>query len=158
MAGRVPLPPLRARQGVTGALHALAVCELWEQSIQPGSVVHTDGWLGYAPLQGKGYRHQITPLRGQPNPSELLPRVHRVISLLKRWLLGTHQGAVSLEHLDYYLDEFTFRFNRRRSKSRGKLFLRLVQQAMAVEPSTYKSIVNSAKLSHPNHNLLGLPE
>src|SRR5467141_2533912 len=105
-----------------------------EESIAPGSVVHTDGWLGYLPLDSKGYRRQITVLRGQRNPSELLPRVHRVISLLKRWLLGTHQGAVRLEHLDDYLNEFTFRFNRRRSRSRGKLFFRLVQQAVAVEP------------------------
>jgi hypothetical protein len=63
-----------------------------------------------------------------------MPRVHRVAALLQRWLLGTHQGAVSREHLDYYLDEYTFRLNRRRSKSRGKLFYRLVQQAVAVEP------------------------
>src|SRR5437016_5889235 len=104
--------------------------------VAPGSVVHTDGWLGYLPLDSKGYRRQITVLRGQRHPSELLPRVHRVISLLKRWLLGTHQGAVRLEHVDDYLNEFTFRFNRRRSRSRGKLFFRLVQQAMAVEPST----------------------
>jgi hypothetical protein len=64
----------------------------------------------------------------------LLPRVNLTASLLKRWLLGTHQGAVQPSHLDYYLDEFTFRFNRRRSKSRGKLFFRLVQQAVAFEP------------------------
>jgi|SRR5437660_8621729 len=115
--------------------------------VAPGSVVHTDGWLGYLPLDSKGYRRQITVLRGQRHPSELLPRVHRVISLLKRWLLGTHQGAVRLEHVDDYLNEFTFRFNRRRSRSRGKLFFRLVQQAMAVEPSTYTSIVSSAKTS-----------
>jgi hypothetical protein len=76
-------------------------------------------------------------------PSELLPRVHRVISLLKRWLMGTHQGAVSHKHLDYYLDEFTFRFNRRRSNSRGKLFFRLVQQAVAVEP------IPLAQILHP---------
>jgi hypothetical protein len=63
-----------------------------------------------------------------------MPRVHRVISLLKRWLMGTHQGAVSHKHLDYYLDEFTFRFNRRRSRSRGKLFFRLAQQGVATEP------------------------
>ena len=107
--------------------------------------MHTDGWLGYEPLESKGYRHRITFLQGQPeSPAELLPRVHRVVSLLKRWLLGTHQGAVSIEHLDYYLDEFTFRFNRRTSRSRGKLFLRLVQQAMAVEPRTYRSMVGSA--------------
>lgn len=115
-------------------------------SIGPGSIVHTDGWLGYEPLERNGYRHRITFLRGQAkSPSDLLPRVHRVISLLKRWLLGTHQGAVSLEHLDYYLDEFTFRFNRRRSRSRGMLFFRLVQQAVAVEPTTYASIVRTSE-------------
>lgn len=113
-----------------------------EEAVEPGSVVHTDGWIGYLPLEGRGYRHRITFLKGRKeSPSELLPRVHRVASLLKRWLLGTHQGAVSREHLDYYLDEFTFRFNRRNSRSRGKLFLRLAQQAVAVGPAPYKSIV-----------------
>ncbi len=73
--------------------------------------------------------------------SELLPRVHRVVSLLKRWLLGTHQGAVSRVHLDYYLDEYTFRFNRRRSRHRGKLFFRLVQQALTVDPVPYRRLV-----------------
>src|SRR4029434_4065393 len=95
-----------------------------EPSATDGSIVHTDGWTGYDPLKGMGYRHRITFLKGQKeSASELLPRVHLVASLLKRWLLGTHQGAVSREHLNYYLDEFTFRFNRRNSKSRGKLFL-----------------------------------
>lgn len=104
-------------------------------SIAPGSVVHTDGWLGYKGVTARGYVHKVTIIkRSQKTASELLPRVHRVISLLKRWLMGTHQGAVSHKHLDYYLDEFTFRFNRRRSKNRGKLFFRLVQQAVAVEP------------------------
>lgn len=113
-----------------------------EEAIEPGSVVHTDGWLGYVPLEGKGYRHRVTFLRGKKqSPSELMPRVHRVVSLLKRWLLGTHQGAVSHEHLDYYLDEFTFRFNRRTSRNRGKLFFRLAQQAVAVQPAPYKSMV-----------------
>jgi hypothetical protein len=65
-----------------------------------------------------------------------------VVSLLKRWLMGTHQGAVSHKHLDYYLDEFTFRFNRRTSRSRGKLLYRLVQQAVAVEPASYDEIVH----------------
>jgi len=117
-----------------------------EESVAAGSLVHTDGWLGYAPLESRGYIHKISFLRGNKHsPSELLPRVHRVVSLLKRWLLGTHQGAVSAEHLDYYLDEFTFRFNRRTSRSRGKLFFRLVQQAVAVEPTTYRSIIQSGK-------------
>ncbi len=126
-----------------------------QDSVEPGSVVHTDGWLGYEPLERNGYRHRITFLRGhEKSPSDLLPRVHRVISLLKRWLLGTHQGAVSFAHLDYYLDEFTFRFNRRRSGSRGKLFFRLAQQATAVEPVTYRSMVEAAPdSSSSNYNL-----
>lgn len=82
-------------------------------------------------------------LRGKrKDASRLLPRVHLVVSLLKRWLVGTHQGAVSHAHLAYYLDEFTFRFNRRRSKSRGKLFFRLVEQAVATDPTTYSSMVH----------------
>jgi len=106
-----------------------------QDSVAPGSVVHTDGWLGYSPLSSNGYCHEVTYLKGNRKAaSELLPRVHLVISHLKRWQLGTHQGAVSHQHLDYYLDEFTFRFNRRRSKSRGKLFYRLAQQAVATDP------------------------
>ena len=113
-----------------------------QESITPGSVVHTDGWRGYSGLEAKGYLRQVTIIKGKKEPaSDLLPREDRVISLLKRWLMGTHQGAVSHKHLDYYLDEFTFRFNRRKSNSRGKLFYRLVQQAVAVEPSPYDAIV-----------------
>jgi transposase-like protein len=124
-----------------------------QDSVERGSVVHTDGWLGYEPLHGKDYDHEITFLKGdKKTPAELLPRVHRVIALLKRWLMGTHQGAVSLEHLEYYLDEFTFRFNRRKSRSRGKLFYRLLQQAVAIDPVPYKSMVkcyaNPASTSH----------
>jgi len=101
-----------------------------EDCIEPGSTVHTDGWQGYAGLKTKGYDHEVTSVqkRRPKEVSTLLPRVHLVVSLLKRWLAGTHQGGVSHEHLPYYLDEFTFRFNRRKSKSRGKLFSRLVQQ------------------------------
>ena len=75
-----------------------------------------------------------------------------MISLLKRWLLGTHQGAVSHEHLDYYLDEFTFRFNRRSSRSRGKLFYRLLQQAVAVDSVPYNKIVQHARGFRPTTN------
>ena len=118
--------------------------------VVPGSIVHTDGWLGYSPLESNGFRHQVTYLKGnKKTASELLPRVHLVISHLKRWLLGTHQGAVSHKHLDYYLDEFTFRFNRRRSKSRGKLFYRLAQQAVMIEP------VPLAKILHPDAKKAG---
>lgn len=119
-----------------------------QDAVEPGSLVHTDGWPGYGPLRRNGYRHRITFLQGQANsPSQLLPHVHRVVSLLKRWLLGTHHGAVTHEHLDYYLDEFTFRFNRRRSRSRGMLFFRLAQQAVAVDPAPYESLVKYARFS-----------
>jgi transposase-like protein len=113
------------------------------ESVVPGSVVHTDGWRGYNGTTARGYVHEVTVIRrSRHTASELLPNVHRVFSLLKRWLMGTHQGAVSHKHLDYYLDEFTFRFNRRKSKSRGKLFFRLAQQAVAVSPTTYDLIVH----------------
>jgi transposase-like protein len=125
-----------------------------KEAIQPGSVIHTDGWVGYLPLDSKasGYIHHVTILKEKKeSASELMPRVHRVASLLKRWLLGTHQGAVSRQHLEYYLDEFTFRFNRRMSGSRGKLFFRLVQQAVAIEPTTYETMVERSRAG-VNHN------
>jgi transposase-like protein len=126
-----------------------------EESIEPGAVVHTDGWEGYTGLEEKGYHHEVTVLSGkEETASELLPRVHLVVSLLKRWLMGTHQGAVSHEHLDYYLDEFTFRFNRRTSRHRGKLFYRLLQHAVQVEPMPYKKMTKNARDREPiNHNI-----
>lgn len=128
---------------------AASLLEFIRGAIEPGSVVHTDGWEGYRSLKKNGYRHEVTILRGQGKDAaiELLPRVHRVAGLLKRWLLGTHQGSVSGNHLDYYLDEFTFRFNRRKSRSRGKLFYRLVEQALNVEPSPYHSMVGGKDTS-----------
>ena len=109
-----------------------------QEAVEPDSTIHTDGWEGYVGLEALGYRHEYNFVAtSSQSASELLPRVHRVAALLKRWLMGTHQGAVSREHLDYYLDEYTFRFNRRRSRHRGKLFYRLVQQAAAVGPTTY---------------------
>lgn len=121
-------------------------------AVVPGSCVHTDGWKPYQGLAALGYEHEITRLKGQPlsAATEELPRVHRVASLLKRWLLGTHQGAIAPEHLDYYLDEFTFRFNRRTSASRGKLFYRLAQQAVQVSPAPYHMLVGGAPA--PKHN------
>ncbi len=114
------------------------------QSIQPGSDIQTDGWAGYCPLETAGYHHQVVRATEEVGEN-LLPRCHRVASLLKRWILGTHQGAISHEHLEYYLDEFTFRFNRRTSHHRGKLFFRLIQQALAVEPQPYKIMVKNAR-------------
>jgi len=113
-----------------------------QEAIEPGSVVCTDGWNGYRGLDALGYRHEFS---FQKDDATLLPRVHRVASLLKRWLLGTHQGAVSREHLDYYLDEYTFRFNRRKSRYRGKLFYRLMQQAMAIGPAPYRDLMKKGR-------------
>jgi len=113
-----------------------------EDSIEPGSTVHTDGWSGYVPLRKAAYQHRISG--HSERAVEFLPRVHQVFSLLKRWLLGTHQGSVAGDHLQDYLNEITFRFKRRKSRSRGKLFYRLVQQAVAIVPTTYRQIVDSA--------------
>ena len=112
------------------------------QAVEPGSTVTTDGLPAYLGLNGHTHDRQVQ--RRAARGVYLLPRVHRVISLLKRRLRGTHQGAVGDEHLDYYLDEFTFRFNRRRSNSRGKHFYRLAQQAVQVEPTPYKRLIHPA--------------
>jgi transposase-like protein len=126
-----------------------------QDSIQPGSTVHTDGYPAYAGLDAFGYAHEATILSGRRKEAaaELLPRVHRVASLVKRWLLGTHQGAARPAYLDYYLDEFTFRFNRRSSRSRGKLFYRLLQQATRIEPVPYRRILNDAPRTHDHNNI-----
>jgi transposase-like protein len=109
------------------------------EMVEPGSTIRTDGLQSYRELSGYAHDRQI---QSHQEPGEyLLPHVHQVVSLLKRWLLGTHQGAIGHAHLDYYLDEFTFRFNRRDSKSRGKLFYRLLQQAVQVDPVTYGQII-----------------
>lgn len=114
-----------------------------QMCVKPRSLVRTDGWSAYSSMTSEGYVHQVVRKNADVGDN-LLPLVNRVASLLKRWLLGTHQGAVRASHLDYYLDEFTFRFNRRRSRSRGKLFYRLVQQAVAIEPVIGKEIRGSS--------------
>ena len=108
------------------------------ESVEPDSTVCTDGLNAYLGL--KAYTHDRRVQRKQATGEHLLPRVHRVVSLLKRWLMGTHQGAVGHDHLDDYLNEFTFRFNRRKSASRGKLFYRLVQQAVQVPPAPFNTL------------------
>ena len=113
-----------------------------KHAVEPGSVVITDGGEAYEGLKHEVFKHRPRVINASSKTaSGLLPRVHRVASLLKRWLLGIHQGAVSREQLDSYLDEFTFRFNRQTSGYRGKLFFRLVAQAVAVEPAPYSRLV-----------------
>lgn len=118
-----------------------------KQAVAPGSTVRTDDWKGYGGLPALGYQRRV--VRAEASVGEnLLPLANRVASLLKRWLLGTHQGAVRPTHLDYYLDEFTFRFNRRTSKSRGLLFYRLVEQAVALEPVLTRSLIGGRGSAH----------
>ena len=144
----------RIRMRMTEDASADSLHPFVQDCIEPGSTIHTDGWQGYAGLERKGYPRELTVLRGRrKEASKLMPRVHRVASLLKRWILGTHQGAVAHQHLPYYLDEFTFRFNRRKSKSRGKLFFRLMQQAVNTLPATYDTIVRHAKPAAPHVGL-----
>jgi transposase-like protein len=121
-----------------------------KESVEPGSVVRTDGWSGYGPLSAEGYEHVVVRKSAEVGEN-LLPLVNRGASLLKRWLLGTHQGGVRPSHLDYYLDEYTFRFNRRTSRSRGKLFFRLVQQAVSIAPLTKSDLRHGRNLSQPQY-------
>ena len=115
------------------------------QQVAPGSTIISDGAWGYDGLAEFGYVHDPTVLhnKGKQGAGMVLPRVHRVTALLKRWLLGIHQGRVSRKQLGYYLDEFAFRFNRRSSESRGMLFYRLVQQAVTVRPFTYHELIET---------------
>jgi len=111
-------------------------------SIEPGSVVRTDGTWAHRSLEKHNYTRDKRVQLGSSTPAHVsLPGVHRVSSLLKRWILGTHQGSIQPQHLDYYLDEYCFRFNRRTSRSRGLLFYRLLEQAVVTDPVTYDAIV-----------------
>ena len=112
--------------------------------IEPKSQVLTDDWDGYGELAEAGYNRKVVR-KSTVVGENLLPRANRVASLLQRWLLGTHQGAVAHSHLDYYLDEFVFRFNRRRSRSRGLLFYRLVEQALAIAPVRCPQLVGGTQ-------------
>ncbi len=113
------------------------------ENVTLASVTITGGCLGYVPLSEEDYEHVVkTIYRSKKKASELLPHVHLVASLIKRWLLGTHQGAVSRKHLSGYLDEYTFRFNRRLSTHRGKLFYRLMQQAASTESISRQEIIS----------------
>lgn len=122
-----------------------------QAAICPGSVVHTDGWSGYSGLDKLGYTHCPRKISAGDDPAHVvMPRVHRVAALLDRWWLGTHQGAISPRHLDYYLDEYTFRYNRRRSRARGMLFYRLLQQSAHADPVPYKHLIGGKTIDDIN--------
>ena len=117
-----------------------------QESVEPGTRVRTDGSAAYRSLRELGYAHERTVMLGSDTPAHVsMAGVHRVASLIKRWILGTHHGSVQPEHLDAYLDEFVFRFNRRTSGSRGMLFYRLLQQAVVTKPVTYRDITQTTQ-------------
>ena len=134
----------RCRMQVLDDASAETLVPFVADSVEPGTKVITDGWNGYLPLAGKGYVHerrsQRAAARRGEDPGDLLPAVHRVASLVKRWLLGTHQGSVEPAHLPAYLNEFVFRFNRRRSASRGTVFYRVMDLATGHDPVRYKEL------------------
>jgi hypothetical protein len=153
-AGRQPIGRIRLGRVVSN--EAAALVPFVYANVAPGSVVQTDGWHGYSRLGELGYEHHPISLRraaaqtgeGRNVAHQLLPQVHRVVALLKRWLLGTHQGAVGRDHLDHYLDEFVFRFNRRHARSVGLLFYRLAQYAADASPHPYATIAGGSLVRH----------
>lgn len=130
----------RIRMGIIDSASSKNLHRFVEATIDKESAIITDGWRGYNGLSEKGYYHEAKNRKAE-DETTLLPHVHTVISLLKRWLLGTLQGSCSKEHMAYYLDEYTFRFNRRKSKSRGMLFYRLLQNAVQLQPTSYDDII-----------------
>ncbi len=121
-----------------------SLTEFVSDAVEPGATILTDAWKGYNNLEKRGYKHIKTNLSDSGDLAHIvMPGVHRVASLLKRWITGTHQGAISKKYLDYYLDEYTFRFNRRSSRSRGLLFYRLMQHAVTMQPVSNQKIVEN---------------
>ena len=134
--------PGRIRMATIPDLSAPSLRGFVRDNVQRGTELRTDAWPGYNGIEVLGYSHIVKNISDTGDPAHVvMPRVHRVASLLDRWWLGIHQGAIRPAHLDYYLDEFTFRFNRRTSKARGLLFYRLMEQAVDCRPVPRKTIV-----------------
>ena len=115
--------------------------EFARQVIAPGTQIHTDGALMFNRLSDHGFTHHPTPGYLASDPDAVMPGPHLVSSLLKRWTAGTLHHRISRQHLPYYLDEFTFRFNRRTSRARGLLFYRLLQQAAGTDPHPLSELI-----------------
>jgi transposase-like protein len=132
----------RARMSIIPNAEAQTLRKFLIATVEPGSTVVTDGWSAYPNACRDWFDHEPHPVAGSgKQANELLPAVHRVAALCKRWLLGTHQGRVDAEHMQSYLEEFCFRFNRRHSHARGLLFYRLLQYAASAQPLTYRQLV-----------------
>ena len=132
----------RTRLSVIESAAAPELRAFLQENVEPGAVVITDGLKSYRPAIGGDYTHEPRPVAGSGESAHvLLPGVHLVSSLVKRWLLGTLQGAVEADHMQAYLNEFAFRFNRRRSGHRGLLFHRLLEGAVRTDPVRYRDLV-----------------
>ena len=141
----------RIRMGRVDDVSGESLVPFVQAAVSPGAVVHTDGWGGYNGVGRAGYDHCPKNVSASGDPAHIvMPRVHCVAALVDRWWLGIHQGAISAKHLDYYLDEYTFRFNRRRSRARGMLFYRLLEQSVQVDPVPYKRLVGGKDRADPN--------
>lgn len=131
----------RARLGVIPDASTVSLAAFLDANVEPGSRVITDGWSAYPGATRDRYPHQGTSVAASGlHAHEVLPAVHLVFSLVKRWVMGTMQGSVSPEHVQAYFDEWVFRFNRRNSRSRGLLFHTLLGQAVDGQPVTYRSL------------------
>ena len=131
----------RCRMGIVADASSASLHTFIENNIEKGSRLITDGWTGYNGIEKQGYKREIHIQKNQDNEEKLLPHIHTIASLVKRWLLGTHQGRVEKKHLQAYLDEYVFRFNRRKAAQRGLLFYRLLESAMQTNTITYNGLV-----------------
>lgn len=135
----------RARMAVIADASALSLREFITANIAAGSTIASDAWKGYPPAM-EGYDHEPLNVAASGRPAhESLPAIHRIFSLAKRLLEGTYQGGGSHEHLQEYLDEYVFRFNRRHTRNRGLVFMRLLQRAVSSQPVTYRALVRISR-------------
>lgn len=132
----------RCRMKIIADASAKSLHPFIQENVEAGSHLVTDGWSGYSGVESHGFTREVHVQKNEVDEEKLLPHIHTIISLLKRWLLGTHQGAVEVKHLQSYLDEYVFRFNRRKSAQRGLLFYRLLESAMHTKTITYEELVN----------------
>lgn len=135
----------RARMAVIADASAASLRTFITANIAAGSTIVSDAWKGYPPAMD-GYDHEPLNVSASGHPAhESLPAIHRVFALVKRLLEGTYQGGGSHEHLQEYLDEYVFRFNRRHTRNRGLLLMRILQRAVASAPVTYRSLVRISR-------------
>ena len=132
----------RCRMGIIADASSDSIHPFIKDNVEKGSILITDGWNGYNGIEKEGYTREIHVQKHADDEEKLLPHIHTIVSLLKRWLLGTHQGRVEKKHLQAYLDEYVFRFNRRKSAKRGLLFYRLLESAAQTKATTLDEITD----------------